>query len=73
MLHHNKYLYRGWRDTSLVKINIDKRANVRYNYNMIEVKMYSELELLVMQDMMKLDFDPLNEADVTLYWEMVLG
>jgi hypothetical protein len=40
---------------------------------MIEVKMYSELELLVMQDMVKLDFDPLNEADVTLYWEMVLG
>lgn len=73
MLHHNKYLHRGWCDTPLVKINIDKRTNVRYNYNMIEVKMYSELELLVMQDMVKLDFDPLNEADVTLYWEMVLG
>lgn len=35
--------------------------------------MYSELELLVMKDMMELEFDPLNEADVTLYWEMVLG
>lgn len=34
--------------------------------------MYSELELLVMKDMMELDFDPLNEADVKLYWERVL-
>jgi hypothetical protein len=35
--------------------------------------MYSELELLVMKDMIELDFDPLNEVDVNLYWEMVLG
>lgn len=35
--------------------------------------MYSELELLVMKDMMDLDFDPLNEADVQLYWEIILG
>lgn len=35
--------------------------------------MYSELELLVMKDMIELDFDPLNETDVTLYWKMVLG
>jgi len=39
----------------------------------MEINMYSELELLVMKDMMELDFDPLNEVDVTLYWEMVLG
>ena len=38
----------------------------------MENKMYSELELLVMKDMMELDFDPLNEVDVNLYWEMVL-
>lgn len=34
--------------------------------------MYSELELLVMKDMIELDFDPLNEEDVKLYWETVL-
>jgi len=39
----------------------------------MEINMYSELELLVMKDMMELDFDPINEADVKLYWEMVLG
>ena len=35
--------------------------------------MYSELELLVMKDMMEHDFDPLNEADVKLYWEKALS
>ena len=35
--------------------------------------MYSDLELLVMKDMMELDFDPLNENDVQLYWERILG
>lgn len=35
--------------------------------------MYSELELLVMKDMMALDFDPLNKEDVQLYWERILG
>jgi hypothetical protein len=40
---------------------------------MMEIEMYSELELLVMKDMMDLDFDPLNEADVKLYWEIILG
>jgi len=38
----------------------------------MEINMYSELELLVMKDMMELDFDPINEADVKLYWEMML-
>jgi hypothetical protein len=39
----------------------------------MEIEMYSELELLVMRDMMNLDFDPLNEQDVKLYWERILG
>jgi hypothetical protein len=37
------------------------------------IKMYSELELLVMKDMMELDFDPLNVYDIQLYWERILG
>ena len=39
----------------------------------MEIKMYSELELLVMKDMMELDFDPLNVYDIQLYWERILG
>ena len=39
----------------------------------MEIEMYSELELLVMKDMMELDFDPLNVHDIQLYWERILG
>ena len=35
--------------------------------------MYSDLELLVMQDMIDNDFDPHSIADVKAYWEMILG
>ena len=39
----------------------------------MEIEMYSELELLIMKDMMELDFDPLNINDIQLYWERILG
>jgi len=54
-------------------IGIDYLTNTIYNDDRMEIEMYSELELLVMKDMIELDFDPLNEADVKLYWETMLG
>ena len=53
-------------------IVVDSTGQLRYNLIM-EIEMYSELELLVMKDMMALDFDPLNKEDVQLYWERILG
>jgi hypothetical protein len=35
-------------------------------------KNYSDLELMVMEDMMSLGYDPLNIEDIKLYWEFML-
>lgn len=34
---------------------------------------YSDLELLVMKDMMDLGYDPLKIEDIKAYWELILA
>lgn len=34
--------------------------------------MYSDLELLIMGNMIDLGFDPLSEEEIKLYWERLL-
>jgi hypothetical protein len=34
---------------------------------------YSDLEFLVMEDMMKMGYDPLDNEDIKFYWELRLG
>ena len=38
----------------------------------METKMFSDLELLVMADMYERGYDPANPAAVKKYWEMLL-
>ena len=39
----------------------------------MKLEIYSDLELLVMNDMILLGFDPNNQNDIRKYWEMLLN